>query len=119
MGTAISDLVERKEISLDFLKGKTVAIDSHNILYQFLSSIRGADGTPLMDSKGAITSHLTGLLYRTTNLLEKGIKPVFVFDGKPHELKKKTLEARNTIRTSAAKKMKEAQEAGNLEEAKK
>ncbi len=118
MGTAISDLVDRKEISLDFLKGKTVAVDSHNILYQFLSSIRGPDGTPLMDSHGAITSHLTGLLYRTTNLLEKGIRPVFVFDGKPHELKKKTLEARNAIRTNAAAKMKKAQAEGNLEEAK-
>jgi flap endonuclease-1 len=119
MGTAIGDLIERQEITLDFLKGKTIAIDSYNILYQFLSSIRGVDGTPLMDSHGKITSHLTGLLYRTTNLLEKGIKPVFVFDGKPHELKKKTLEARNLIRTSASLKMKDAQAVGNLEEAKK
>ncbi len=119
MGTAIGGLVERREISLDFLKGKTVAVDSHNILYQFLSSIRGADGTPLMDSKGNVTSHLTGLLYRTANLLERDIKPVFVFDGKPHELKWKTLEARHAIRTNAAKKMEEAQKAGDLAEAKK
>ena len=79
MGTAIGELIEKEELELSSLSGRTVGVESYNIIYQFLSSIRAADGTPLMDSRGNVTSHLTGLLYRTTNLLEKGINPVFVF----------------------------------------
>lgn len=119
MGTAIGDLVLKEEISLDALKGRTLGIDSYNILYQFLTIIRSSDGTPLMDSHGNITSHLAGLLYRTTNLMEKGMKPVFVFDGKPHKLKAETLEARTRIRTEAGKKYKKALREGKAEEARK
>jgi len=119
MGTAIGDLLQKEEIELDFLAGRRVGVDSFNILYQFLSSIRGIDGTPLMDSKGRITSHLTGLFYRTINLLELEIKPVFVFDGKPHELKKETREERNRIRTEAGKKFEKAKKEGDFKEAKK
>lgn len=119
MGTQIGDLLEKKEISLDNLNGLLLGVDSYNIIYQFLSSIRGIDGTPLMDSKGNITSHLTGLLYRTTNLLEKGVKPVFVFDGIPHKLKKETLKKRTAIRTEAFSKHEKALKEGDIAEAKK
>ena len=119
MGTALGDLIEKEQIELDALSNKIVGIDTFNILYQFLSNIRGQDGSPLMDSEGNITSHLTGLFYRTTNLLSRNIKPVFVFDGKPHPLKEKTREKRRAIRTAAEKKMNEAKEKGDLEEARK
>jgi len=119
MGTAISTLVEKKEIDLNFLKNRKVGIDSFNILYQFLSSIRGMDGSPLMDSRGRITSHITGLFYRSINLLEREIKPVFVFDGKPPALKKETREQRNKIRTEAEKKFKKAQQEGRKDDARK
>jgi len=119
MGTALGELIEKEVIELDSLANKTVGIDSFNILYQFLSNIRGQDGSPLTDAQGNITSHLTGLFYRTTNLLSRGIKPVFVFDGKPHPLKQKTREKRKAIRTQAEQKMKEAKEKGDLEEARK
>ncbi|MDD5148764.1 MAG: flap endonuclease-1 [Candidatus ainarchaeum sp.] len=119
MGTQISEILDKQEIGLSFLNGRRIGIDSFNILYQFLSIIRGADGTPLMDSKGRVTSHLTGLLYRTVNLLEAGALPVFVFDGKPIELKKETSRARNEIRTNAEKKFREAREKGETEEARK
>lgn len=119
MGVAIGDLVSRKPVSFKDLDGRIVAVDSFNVMYQFLSNIRGADGEPLSDSKGRITSHLTGLLYRTVNWVEAGIKPVFVFDGKHHELKSKTVLARNEIRTNAAKKFAEAKEKGDWQEAKK
>ena len=119
MGTAIGELVEREEIALDFLNGRKVGVDSYNIIYQFLSSIRGQDGTPLMDSEGRVTSHLTGLLYRTVNLLEKGIKPVFIFDGEPHKLKSETIKERKKIRTEAIEKHEKALKEGKLEEAKK
>lgn len=119
MGTAIGEILEREEISFDFIKGRVVGIDSYNIIYQFLSSIRGPDGTPLMDSEGNVTSHLTGLLYRTVNLTGKGIKPVFVFDGVPHRLKAETIEERKKIRTEAIQKHEKALREGNLAEAKK
>jgi len=117
MGVDLGDLVERREISLKDLFGKAIAIDAHNILYQFLSIIRQPDGTPLMDSNGNITSHLSGLLYRTTNLVEEGIKSIFVFDGKPPEFKAPMLKERGEIRDIAEKqwiKAKEKGEAGAL-----
>ncbi|MCX6803272.1 MAG: flap structure-specific endonuclease, partial [Candidatus Diapherotrites archaeon] len=114
MGVNLSELVEKQEISLDFLKGKRVGVDSYNMLYQFLASIRGADGLPLADSHGNVTSHLTGLFYRTINLVDMGIKPVFVFDGKPSQLKARTLKKRKEIRTTAEKKSESALQSGNL-----
>jgi flap endonuclease-1 len=119
MGVNLSDLVEKQEIELDFLKGKRVGIDSYNMLYQFLASIRGPDGLPLADSHGQVTSHLTGLFYRTLNLVDLGIKPVFVFDGKPSKLKSETLRKRREVRTDAEKKSTEALKEGNLEDAQK
>ncbi|VVC00727.1 Flap endonuclease 1 [uncultured archaeon] len=119
LGTAIGDIVPREEISLESLNGKTLGFDSYNIIYQFLSSIRGQDGTPLMDSHGIVTSHLTGLFYRTINLVEKGVKPVFVFDGKPPALKGETLKKRHEIRTDAIEKHEKALKDGDMAEAKK
>ena len=119
MGTAIGDIVTRENISLDHLNGKTLGFDAYNIIYQFLSSIRGPEGMPLRDSKGNVTSHLTGLFYRTINLVDRGVKSVFVFDGKPSELKAETIRKRVEIRTVAAKKHEEALRKGDLEEAKK
>ena len=36
---------------------------------------------------GVCRSHLQGIFYRTIRMMEQGIKPVFVFDGKPPVLK--------------------------------
>ncbi|MCX9009825.1 MAG: flap endonuclease-1 [Candidatus Methanoperedens sp.] len=115
MGVDLGDLFERKEIELSELKGKVISIDAYNTLYQFLSIIRQRDGTPLIDSHGEITSHLSGFLYRTTNLVEAGIKPVFVFDGVPPEFKNATLEERKSIRTEAMTKWEEAKSSGDEE----
>lgn len=119
MGVNISELVEKEEISLDYLAGKKVGIDSYNMLYQFLASIRGPDGLPLADSHGNVTSHLTGLFYRTLNLVDLGIKPVYVFDGKPSKLKYETLKKRREIRTDAEKKSSTALQEGNMGDAQK
>ncbi|MCL5786873.1 MAG: flap endonuclease-1 [Candidatus Marsarchaeota archaeon] len=107
----------KQELSFDELKDKVIAIDAYNTIYQFLSIIRQPDGTPLTDSKGRITSHLSGLLYRTTNLLNYGAIPVFVFDGIPPTLKSKTIAARISRREKAMEEWKSAQEKGMLEEA--
>ncbi|MEM4214794.1 MAG: flap endonuclease-1 [Candidatus Pacearchaeota archaeon] len=116
MGLQIGELVPKKEIKLEDLKGKIIAVDAFNALYQFLANIRQPDGTPLMDSKGRITSHLSGLFYRTTNLMSKGLKLVYVFDGKPPELKEETARARAVRKEEAREKYEEAKEKGEKEE---
>ncbi|MEM0042395.1 MAG: flap endonuclease-1 [Thermofilaceae archaeon] len=119
MGVQLRELVApvKVEIELEKLSGKALALDAYNALYQFLATIRQPDGTPLMDAYGRVTSHLNGLFYRTINLLEKGIKPVYVFDGKPPELKAAELERRMKARREAEQKYMEALERGELEEA--
>ncbi len=113
MGVDLGDLFETKEIELSDMKGKVVAIDAYNTLYQFLSIIRQRDGMPLIDSHGEITSHLSGFLYRTTNLVEERIKPVFVFDGEPPVFKNTTLDERKKIRVEAMERWEKAREAGD------
>ena len=102
MGVAIRALLDGciENPGWENLSG-TAAIDAYNALYQFLSGIRQADGAPLMDEEGRITSHLSGLLFRSANLIEKNISPVYVFDGKPPAFKEKTLEERSAVREHA------------------
>ncbi|RLF03208.1 MAG: flap endonuclease-1 [Thermoprotei archaeon] len=119
MGVNLRDLITTKrELSLEELRGKIIAIDAYNALYQFLAIIRQPNGTPLMDSMGRITSHLNGLLYRTVNFLEYGIKPVYVFDGKPPEVKKMEILKRMKHKEEALKKYEEALRRGDLKAAK-
>ncbi|MCX6775964.1 MAG: flap endonuclease-1 [Candidatus Micrarchaeota archaeon] len=117
MGVDLGELVHKEEISLEVLSGKTIAIDAYNALYQFLSIIRQPDGTPLMDSKGRITSHLSGIFYRTAKLIEAGVKPAYVFDGEPPKLKRSVLEGRKEIREKAEDRWKDALKRGELAEA--
>src|SRR3989338_1596309 len=119
MGAAFKDLIISHETDLDSLSNKIVVLDSYNILYQFLTTIRSIDGALLMDSKGNVTSHLVGLFTRTTSLMHMGIKPVFVFDGKPPELKQKVQEQRKAVKLEAEKKYLEAKEKEDVEEMKK
>ena len=76
MGVKLKDLAAIKPITFDELRHKVLAVDAFNYLYQFLTTIRQADGTPLKDSQGNITSHLTGLYNRTTKLMQKDLKLV-------------------------------------------
>jgi len=114
MGIKLGSLFNAKTISYEDLSGRVVIIDAYNVLHQFLASIRTRDGSPLMNSDGKVTSHLTGLLHRTGNLVEAGIKPVYSFDGKPHRLKARTLEERMKRKELAQKEWEEAVEAGDL-----
>jgi len=117
LGVQIGDIVARKKITLASLSGKSVAIDAHNTLYQFLSIIRSFDGRPLMDGAGHVTSHLSGLLYRTSNFVELGINPVYVFDGTPPELKKTEITRRLRVKRAAETKYRAALQEGRLEDA--
>lgn len=116
MGLSFKELVSRKETSIKELSGKTLVIDSMNLLYQFLTTIRARDGSLLTDSHNNVTSHLIGLFNRTTKLMEHNIKLVFVFDGKPPEIKQKTKELRSEVKKQAALKLKEAERLGLKEE---
>ncbi|MEM1537206.1 MAG: flap endonuclease-1 [Candidatus Nezhaarchaeales archaeon] len=118
MGVDLADLVPKRVISLSDLSGKALAIDAYNALHQFIAIIRQPDGTPLKDRLGRITSHLSGLFYRTVNLIELGIKPVYVFDGKPPELKEFEIIKRMRQKEEALKKYEEAMAMGDLKLAK-
>lgn len=117
MGVDFGDLVVRRALTLEELRGKSIAVDGYNALYQFLTVIRQPDGTPLMDSHGRVTSHLSGVFYRTINLLEMGVKPVYVFDGKPPEIKEMEVARRRALREEAVKKYEEALQRGDLKAA--
>ncbi len=101
MGVDLRDIVPKTVVKLEDLGGKSIAIDAFNAIYQFLSIIRQPDGTPLQDSTGKVTSHLSGLFYRTSNLLEMGIKPIYVFDGAPPAFKREEIERRRQIKIEA------------------
>jgi len=119
VGVNLRELVSPLKISLKALSGKVVAIDAYNALYQFLATIRGEAGEPLMDSQGRVTSHLSGLFYRTLNLLSEGIKPIYVFDGVPPSLKAAEIARRRAIKDEAVQRYAEALKRGDLVEAKK
>lgn len=93
MGIKFKDIVSVDLITLNDLQGKIVAVDTMNVLYQFLTTIRAPDGQ-LLTYHEKVTSHLIGLFNRTLSLMEKGIKLVFVFDGEPPKMKKETLDVR-------------------------
>jgi flap endonuclease-1 len=102
LGFNLSPIVVKRQLTLDDLRGRTLAVDANNMLYQFLALIRMRDGRPFTDSKGHTTSHLVGLLLRTTRLMaDYSIRPIFVFDGKPPDLKMRTLEVRRGYREMA------------------
>ena len=117
MGVQISSIIPKKEIELNSLSGKKIAIDAYNTFFQFLSIIRDRDtGEPLRNSKGEITSHISGIFYRSLKHMENGIKPIYVIDGKPPDLKRKTTKERREAREEAKEKWKKAVEEGRKED---
>ena len=119
MGIKLKDIVEPEKINFRDLEGKVIAIDAFNTIYQFLSGIRQRDGRPLVDNDGNITSHLSGILYRNSSIIEKGIKPIYVFDGTSSSYKANTVVQRQEIRKESEEKYKEALEKGDSETARK
>ena len=119
MGVKLKDIVEPESISFKDLEGRTVSIDAFNTLFQFLSTIRQRDGRPLTDENGNITSHLSGILDRNSSMIEKDIKPIYIFDGQAPELKSETQAKRREIRDEAEKIYKDALAKGDTEKARK
>jgi flap endonuclease-1 len=119
VGLNLKPLVTPVPLKLQELANKVVAIDAYNTIYQFLSIIRGPTGEPLANNKGEITSHLSGLFYRNTNLLMENVKPVYVFDGKANELKMAEIQRRSQLKKEATEKYQLAIEEGRMEDARK
>jgi len=119
VGLDLKPILQREKTKLESFTSKVIAIDAYNAIYQFLAIIRGPDGQHLTDSNGRVTSHLSGLFYRNINFLSLGIKPIYVFDGRPPSLKSAEIERRRQIKKEATIKYEKAIFEGNLEEARK
>jgi flap endonuclease-1 len=118
MGVLLTPIILKQDLALDDLCGKRFAVDANGELYQFLALIRLRDGSPLQDSHGRITSHLSGLFYRTTRLItDYGMELVFVFDGKPPALKSAEIARRRAIKERYEAERAEAIQTGDFEKA--
>ena len=118
MGVPLTPIIIKRTLALEDLRGKRLAVDANGELYQFLALIRLRDGTPLKDSSGRVTSHLSGLFYRTTRLItDYGIELVFVFDGKPPSLKAGEIARRRSIKERYDAEHAAALESGDLAKA--
>ncbi len=115
MGVLLTPIVTKQPLTLDALRGRSLAVDGNGELYQFLALIRLRDGTPLRDSSGRITSHLAGLFYRTTRLIaDYGLQLAFVFDGAPPPIKAAEIAQRRAVRARYEAERDEALRAGDL-----
>lgn len=108
----------RSSLTLTNLSGKKIGFDAFNLIFQFLSSIRDQTGASMTNADGTVTSHLIGILARNSNLMQKNIKPVYVFDGQSHDLKTKEKERRREVRKIAEEEYNKAIADGDMERAK-
>jgi len=115
MGVLLTPILVKDSITLADLRGKQLAVDTNGELYQFLALIRLPNGTPLRDSKGRITSHLSGLFFRTTRLIaDFDMRLVFVFDGRPPLEKAAEITRRRAVRERYEVEAAAARDAGDL-----
>jgi flap endonuclease-1 len=118
LGVVLTPIIHKQPIDLSDLRHKVLAVDGNGELYQFLALIRLRDGTPLRDASGRVTSHLSGLFFRTTRLIaDHALRPVFVFDGAPPSLKAAVLAKRRAIKQQFEREHAAALERGDLAEA--
>ena len=118
MGCNLKDLVRPESINLNDLEGERVAVDVFLSAYQFITAMTGEDGRPL-SREGKPVAHIMGFLDRATTLIAAGIDPVFVFDGRPHNLKQDTLRERRERKENAKTRWNAAVEEGDMKAAKK
>jgi len=118
LGVNLTPIILKHTIRLSVLSGRKIAVDANNYLYQFLALVRTPSGYPLLSPKGTVTSHLEGLLYRTTRLTsDYGMSLVFVFDGKPPKYKEKEIIKRGKIREKFIQEWREALQKGDYAQA--
>ncbi|KAF3329057.1 flap endonuclease 1-A isoform X2 [Carex littledalei] len=104
-----------KENKFESYFGRKIAIDASMSIYQFLIVVGRTGMETLTNEAGEVTSHLQGMFNRTIRLLEAGIKPAYVFDGQPPDLKKQELAKRYSKREDATKELSTAVEEGDKE----
>jgi flap endonuclease-1 len=107
-----------RETKLEGFTGRTLCIDASMAMYQFLVAVRTAEHGAnfhqnLYNENGEVTSHIMGFTSRALKMMEAGIRPVFVFDGKPPEAKSGELEKRKEKKDEAEEELRKAQEAGD------
>ena len=113
--TTLEGNYRKLSVRISYLCRK-VAIDASMSLYQFLIAVRQEGGAQLTTESGETTSHLMGMFYRTIRMVDNGIKPVYVFDGKPPQMKAGELEKRKEKRDEAQAALDKAKEEGDMEE---
>ena len=118
LGVNLTPIMVKHNIRLKDLRGKWIAVDANNFLYQFLALIRLPNTLPLTAPDGTVTSHITGLFYRTTRLIfDCGMGLIFIFDGKPPKLKEREIEKRHMLREKATREWRQALKMGEYEKA--
>ena len=118
MGVNLTPIVEKRVVTLEYLRGRSFAVDGFVVLHQFLALIRARDGQPLMDAWGRTTSHLVGLAFRTTRLVaDYGMSLIFVFDGRPPQLKMVEVQKRREVRERFEEEYREAVASGDYKTA--
>ncbi len=102
------------------LTGRKIAIDASMAMYQFLVAVRSTGGggpnVQLTNEAGEVTSHIQGMFNRTIRMMEGGLKPLYVFDGKPPNMKSGELAKRIAKRAKAESDLAAAKEAGKAED---
>lgn len=96
-----------KETKMDMFSGKVVACDASNSIYAFIVATQAvcksnAAIQELRDEEGNLTAHLVGLFHKTICMYECGVKPIWVFDGKPPKSKVGELEKRKEVKEKSA-----------------
>ena len=100
--------------------GRKIAIDASMAMYQFLVAVRsngpGGQVSMLTNEAGDVTSHIQGMFNRTIKMMTSGIRPVYVFDGKPPQLKGGELAKRLARREKAEADLAQAKDAGEADD---
>lgn len=107
-----------KEEEMKNYFGRRIAIDASMSIYQFVIAMKGfseGQGMELTNEAGEVTSHLNGLFFRTLRMIDEGLKPIYVFDGKPPEMKSGELAERKKRAAEAQQEFEKAKEAGDDE----
>lgn len=87
MGVKLKPLLIHDIVSFPKLAGKKIVVDGCNLLFKYIKKIRRGDQL-LYSPNGDPVSHIIGFFYFSINLLERKIRPIFVFDGYPPKEKR-------------------------------
>lgn len=103
-----------QSVHLNTFKGKTVAIDTSIFLYKSLMNVR-SNGDYLRNNDDKIVSHIVGIYYKTIQYLSLGIKPIYIFDGKPPKEKNECIQMRNKKAYESKEKIKDTTDKKEIE----